>query len=663
MACLALSLQPVNGPDVLLQTREWFPPARAALASYSFRVTRLAYANKKHDTLDGLGPGLGDEALAASSGQVVVGKESKFRVVYRLVNSIYVLGITSADLDDDTNVYECVGIVNQAVNVLVAACKGVDVTSEKISRKYTEVYMALDVILHGVSVALLSTIMATFHGESGNNLIKSAADIENKARGAESWNQVKVHSLDRLSNVEVLSNITFELPEETLAAGDETAAAVYGTPQQGSGTGTPGSRESDEKPNTPNEDPFAASDAIVTPESDLAGKFQKSKDGPTDVIAGLSDLTVPTIPLGGDVAESTTVSMEGFEGEYGGVSFEDEAGGFGTAFEGLNGAFGGGLDASEFGAKTSTKDPRDKGLGGLELLAGGPGTSGGSQVGQSTPGLTPDPRVAELAAGLGPVAGSAVQKEAAITGPVMWLTEEINAEFEGLTLIRVGLQGSLQLQTPPPSRSANKEIEFSFSLKETSGIKRAIVRGAAASSVGKGVFHVRTRPSEQPMTILKYYLQPNFTPVPLRFRVLTQRTETALSVMVQYVANPHIAGELKDVIFKVALPFAPITLKSSPRATLNRNTKEVLWHIPSIEGNAPPQALRAQVPLDSKAQTALLSSDEAAGDSKEPKLSVAVVFSCSGQTLSGISVAPITEGSTDFTVGEHTYKAGRFLCS
>jgi hypothetical protein len=37
----------------------------------------------------------------------------------------------------------------------------------------------------------------------------------------------------------VLSNITFELPEETLAPGDETAAAVYGTPQQGSGTGTP----------------------------------------------------------------------------------------------------------------------------------------------------------------------------------------------------------------------------------------------------------------------------------------------------------------------------------------------------------------------------------------------------------------------------------------
>lgn len=39
----------------------------------------------------------------------------RFRVVYRLVNTVYVLGITSADLDDDTNVFECAGTVNQAV--------------------------------------------------------------------------------------------------------------------------------------------------------------------------------------------------------------------------------------------------------------------------------------------------------------------------------------------------------------------------------------------------------------------------------------------------------------------------------------------------------------------------------------------------------------------
>lgn len=59
-----------------------------------------------------------------------------------------------------------------------------------------------------------------------------------------------------------------------------------------------GSQQSDKSSSTQVEDPFAASDAIANPETDLVGKFQKTKDGPTDVIAGLSDLTVPTLPPG-----------------------------------------------------------------------------------------------------------------------------------------------------------------------------------------------------------------------------------------------------------------------------------------------------------------------------------------------------------------------------
>jgi len=67
--------------------------------------------------------------------------------------------------------------------------------------------------------------------------------------------------------------------------------------------------------------------------------------------------------------------------------------------------------------------------------------------------------------------GAAVQKPAEIAVPVLWLTEEINAEFEGLSLICVGLQGSLQLRTPPPRSRSDKEIEFSFSLNQASSIK------------------------------------------------------------------------------------------------------------------------------------------------------------------------------------------------
>lgn len=40
----------------------------------------------------------------------------RFRVVYRLVNSVYVLGISSADQDDcANNVFDCTSTVNQAV--------------------------------------------------------------------------------------------------------------------------------------------------------------------------------------------------------------------------------------------------------------------------------------------------------------------------------------------------------------------------------------------------------------------------------------------------------------------------------------------------------------------------------------------------------------------
>lgn len=65
---------------------------------------------------------------------MTVGVESKYRVIYRLVNSIYVLGVTTADdqARAATNAFDCINTVNQAVAVVVAACRGVDVTPEKV---------------------------------------------------------------------------------------------------------------------------------------------------------------------------------------------------------------------------------------------------------------------------------------------------------------------------------------------------------------------------------------------------------------------------------------------------------------------------------------------------------------------------------------------------
>nr|POF09003.1 histone h4 variant [Quercus suber] len=217
MSCLALSLQPANGSDILLQTREWFPPARALVALSSFRQTRQAFAAAKHHhhhhhhnnhpsatsattssdaDADSIAS-LGDDPLAASSGQLIVGVESRYRVVYRLVNSIYVLGITTADQDDDkssVNVFECIHIVNQAVSVVVTACRGVDVTPEKLSRKYAEIYMALDIVLRGVSSIRLAAMLGSMHGDGLAKMVHSALDTESKIRGADNWTNLEPHS-------------------------------------------------------------------------------------------------------------------------------------------------------------------------------------------------------------------------------------------------------------------------------------------------------------------------------------------------------------------------------------------------------------------------------------------------------------------------------------
>jgi hypothetical protein len=103
------------------------------------------------------------------------------------------------------------------------------------------------------------------------------------------------------------------------------------------------------------------------------------------------------------------------------------------------------------------------------------------------------------------------------------------------------------------------------------------------SSLGKGLFHVRTAPSDKPLTLVKYRLQPRFTPLPLRVRLFSKSEDSLLSIMVQYVANPYLPGVLKDVNFILSLPFSPISLKMSPRGTLDRTSNELRWQVPHIE--------------------------------------------------------------------------------
>ncbi|KAK2646311.1 hypothetical protein Ddye_021506 [Dipteronia dyeriana] len=642
MACLALSLQPVNGSDILLQTREWFPPTRALAALSAFRQTREAFAATKRQSLlkksseyeataDSIAS-LGDDPLAASSGQLIVGVESRYRIVYRLVNSIYVLGITNADYDNSINVFECINIVNQAVSVIVTACRGVDVTPEKLNRKYAETYMALDIVLRGVSSIRLAAMLGSMHGEGIAKMVHSMLDTESKVRGADQWSSVEIHSIEHQATVDSFTNAWFELPSETIAAGDEVASTLVIQ------TGSEQDKDKEfEKPaeSAAEKDPFAASDA-VNKEEDLAGGFKKNKDSSaSDLTVALAGLEVTTLPPA-EATQSTHINVEGFEGEYGGIEFSNDQATMEETFEGFSDAWGGGLDASEFvGPK---KIAKKEGLSGLELLQTGP-----------------DVPAAAAAGAAGTPLENLLVKRTEMKGPEMYIVEQISAEFRESLLARVGLMGVVYLRTLPKKTSGDdKETEFSFRVEGMSAVKRFVMQSSKISSLGNGMFHVRTAPDDEPMPILKYSLLPRLTPLPLRVRLMKRHSGTLLSVMIQYVSNPELPLPLNDVTFVLKLPVDPTLLKVSPKAVLNRSDRELKWHVPEIPLKGSPGRLRVRMPVDSS---------EEDGE-EEIDVTCYVKFSVQGiQSLSGVCLRPATGSKIDFYEVSHKYETGVYTCN
>ncbi|KAG2297291.1 hypothetical protein Bca52824_043960 [Brassica carinata] len=536
MSCLALALQPVNGSDILLQTREWFrrrEPNRSPTSAKRAKPSPPQSSNSNRQIGNTLN-------LPPPPPQIPTTPP-------RRMNSIYILGVTVADHDNSINVFECIHIVNQAVSVIVTACRGVDVTPEKLGRKYAEVYMALDIVLRGVSNIRLAAMLGAMHGDGIAKMVHSALDTENKIRGADSWMAVESHAAEHQAAVNAFSNARFELPAETIAAGDELAASLAPVVQE--------TEQLKEEPEVENKDPFAASETI-NKEKELGG-FKKTKD-----------------PSSQDLSLAL-----GARGEYGGIAFSNEQATIGETFESFSDAWGGGLDPSEFmGPK---KIHKKEGLGGLELLH------------------TSDPKAVEGKDGEGGNLDNLVKK-AEMKGPEMYVSEEIRTEFRESLLARVGLMGVIYLKTMPPKGSGEeKETEFSFRVEGTAAVKRFAMQSSRISSLGDGLFHVRTAPSEEPIPIL----------------------------------NPDLPEPLKDVDFILKLPVDPTLLKVSPKAILNRTDRELKWQVPEIPLNGSPGRLRARMPIDSD------------NSEEEPEIICFVKFSVQGKnSLSGISLRPAAEG-------------------
>eukprot|EP00898_Chlorokybus_atmophyticus_P000051 jgi/Chlat1/1046/Chrsp110S01556 len=141
-SCLALSVQQVRGRDLLLQTREWFP------YQYGLAVCRAFAAAIYPSTFSLFASTSSSMELSTASGMLLVAcAGQQYRVLYQQVGGVYVLAVGGSGERDC--VLHAARALDQAVSVLLTACKGADVTPTKLLKRLAEVYIALDTVLRG----------------------------------------------------------------------------------------------------------------------------------------------------------------------------------------------------------------------------------------------------------------------------------------------------------------------------------------------------------------------------------------------------------------------------------------------------------------------------------------------------------------------------------
>lgn len=102
-------------------------------------------------------------------------------------------------------------------------------------------------------------------------MVHSAVQTESKIRGAVSWLTVENMAADHENGVRSFSQMSFEVPDETLLAGDEVAAVLAGEVEKEEVVNESEGEETEK-------DPFAASDRIGKPEELLMEGFKKGKE-------------------------------------------------------------------------------------------------------------------------------------------------------------------------------------------------------------------------------------------------------------------------------------------------------------------------------------------------------------------------------------------------
>eukprot|EP00191_Tetraselmis_sp_GSL018_P013468 CAMPEP_0177587138 /NCGR_PEP_ID=MMETSP0419_2-20121207/5468_1 /TAXON_ID=582737 /ORGANISM="Tetraselmis sp., Strain GSL018" /LENGTH=901 /DNA_ID=CAMNT_0019077121 /DNA_START=264 /DNA_END=2969 /DNA_ORIENTATION=+ len=153
MRDICVVLRARGGRNILLQTR--------GIAAVDAReaAKEIIASLARFSTPQGSAPldGSGDHLSSFTLGHLTV-NGGRHSAVYRLVNAVHVIGISGPG----TAPFSLVGLVNAVTKLLVAVCRGPEVTLDKVAKRYAEVYVGVSSILDagGADPAAASALSA-----------------------------------------------------------------------------------------------------------------------------------------------------------------------------------------------------------------------------------------------------------------------------------------------------------------------------------------------------------------------------------------------------------------------------------------------------------------------------------------------------------------------
>ncbi|DBA86245.1 hypothetical protein WJX77_008239 [Trebouxia sp. C0004] len=631
---MAVALRAKGGSSFLLQS--WGIGAKVANDSMRSAASTLAeYASKGGQAdIDGTG----DTAPNFAYGDLLV-DDARYRVVYRLVNTVYVMAVASAA----ANVFSLMKLVDAMTRMATLASRGVEVTPEKLSRRYPEVYAAVRLLVSSngsadvssiltEDVSITSKLAVTDPMKAGKSFTAKLTGLGRKTGTSTPDASFASHPSMSQRTVQAaedqMDQVEFRLPPDALVPLPGSAPPPRHRPTAAPTSG----------------DPF-----------DAFGSTPAEAAAARDNFADLESLGA----IGAPQAQAAAASDP-----------------FANMF--------GSMDMSKMQGPGGTTGPTPLNLD--ALLAGGPpGPNSGPSMGFTTPSqpqMSPQgdwaafnsPGSAMSTPATAPWHAQSLGNRVQFTPPPKALTQPTEADlgavangeslqlletwqgsFIGSKLLKAGVLGQVgssgvlncvdcsvgfRLQAPPTgARILSAGLRCAL-LNKSAAKRQPRTRSAFMADLGKLAM------AEDKEPLLKYRLPAVACPPPLLLQITpvlppeSAGPKQAVLFVVQYCISPRLTGPLRDITMTLQVP-KPLgqPSKVSSKASWSANQRQLRWDLPRLEAGTN-GALRASF-VPEYASEALASAGVYGGGAATTAYGMTCIahfYGAPGQTLSGVAI-------------------------